>query len=313
MDKSRPRNNDNDKLEIKQNGVEKKHDADLQQYAPAEEEKQMSFLDHLEELRWHIIRAFGAIFAFAIIAFLCKTIVWHYIILSPTRPDFWTFRMFCKIGSAMGSEAFCFDEMPFIIQSRKMTGQFTMHITSSIVMGFIAAFPYVFWEIWRFVSPGLYDNEKQLSRGAVFSVSMLFSLGILFGYFVVTPVSVQFLGTYQVDPSILNEFDITSYISIVLTLVLGCGLLFQLPIVVYFLSKVGVVTPELLVTYRRHAIVVILIIAAFVTPPDPITQMLVAVPLVMLYQASIYISRAVLRGIRAKALADEMSTEEPLS
>lgn len=307
MDKSRPRTNDNDKLESKPNGVEKKHDADLQQYAPADEEKSMSFLDHLEELRWHIIRAFGAIIVFAIAAFVSKEIVWHHLILSPTRPDFWTFRMFCQLGSAVGSDAFCFDEMPFIIQSRKMTGQFTMHITSSVVLGFIAAFPYVFWEIWRFVSPGLYENERKLSRGAVFSVSVLFMMGVLFGYFVVTPVSVQFLGNYQVDPTILNEFDITSYISIVLTLVLGCGLLFQLPIVVYFLSKVGVVTPELLVTYRRHAIVVILIIAALVTPPDPITQMLVTIPLVMLYQASIYISRAVLRKAKAKALADEVS------
>lgn len=308
MDKSRPRTNDNSKLEAGQNGVEKKHDADLQPYAPAEE-AQMSFLDHLEELRWHIIRAFGAIFVFAIVAFICKEIVWHHLILSPTRADFWTFRMFCRIGSAVGSDAFCFDEMPFIIQSRKMTGQFTMHITSSVVLGFIAAFPYVFWEIWRFISPGLYENEKKLSRGAVFSVSMLFMLGVLFGYFVVTPVSVHFLGNYQVDPSILNEFDITSYISIILTLVLGCGLLFQLPIVVYFLSKVGVVTPDLLVAYRRHAIVVILIISAFVTPPDPITQMLVTIPLVLLYQASIYISRAVSRSARAKSLADEVNSD----
>lgn len=293
MDNSEERTDD--KLETRQNGVEKRPDGHVQQYAPAEEEKQMSFLDHLEELRWHIIRALGAIMVFAIAAFIAKEFVWHYLILSPTRPDFWSFRMFCQVSSRLGSDAFCFDEMPFIIQSRKMTGQFTMHITSSVILGLIAAFPYAFWEIWRFVSPGLYENEKRLSRGAVFFVSLLFMVGVLFGYFIVTPISVNFLGTYQVDPSILNEFDITSYVSILITLVLACGILFQLPIIVYFLSKAGVITPTALVTYRRHAIVVILIISALITPPDPITQLLVTFPLVLLYEMSISISRFVLR------------------
>ncbi|WPP53666.1 twin-arginine translocase subunit TatC [Catalinimonas niigatensis] len=264
----------------------------------------MSFLDHLEELRWHIIRSFGAILVFGIAAFLMKDFVWGVLILGPTKPDFWTYEMFCKVSSALGSDAFCIDEMPFIIQSRKMTGQFSMHIVSSVVIGLIVAFPYAFWEIWRFVSPGLYDNERKLSRGAVFFVSLLFSLGVLFGYFLVTPISVNFLGNYQVDETILNEFDITSYVSIVITLVLACGLLFQLPIVVYFLSKAGVISPEALVKYRKHAIVVILIIAALVTPPDPITQLLVTFPLLLLYQVSIYISRVVVRK-REEKMAEE--------
>ena len=262
---------------------------------PAPEAGEMSFLDHLEELRWHIIRSMVAIVVFAIGAFAAKEFVWGVLILGPTRVDFWTFQQFCSIGQLVGSEAFCMDTMPFIIQSRQMTGQFTMHIYSSVVLGLIFAFPYVFWEIWRFIAPGLYENERQLSRGAVFFVSLLFIVGVLFGYFVVTPISVNFLGHYQVDPSILNEFDITSYVSILITLVLACGLLFQLPIVVYFLSKAGIITPALLVNYRRHAIVVILIISALVTPPDPVTQLLVTFPLLLLYQASIYISRAVLR------------------
>ncbi|MFP4293280.1 MAG: twin-arginine translocase subunit TatC [Cyclobacteriaceae bacterium] len=260
----------------------------------------MSFLDHLEELRWHIVRSISAILILGIVAFLMKDFVWGVLILGPTKPDFWTFRMFCKMSSALGSEAFCFDEMPFIIQSRKMTGQFSMHIVSSAVLGLIAAFPYAFWEIWRFVSPGLYENERRLSRGAVFFVSLLFMMGVLFGYYIITPISVNFLGNYQVDTSILNEFDITSYVSIVVTLVLACGLLFQLPIVVYFLSKAGIITPDGLVTYRRHAIVVILIIAALVTPPDPITQLLITFPLLLLYQASIYISRMVVRKERER-------------
>lgn len=293
MDNSEERTDN--KLDARQNGVERKPDGDVQQYAPVEDEKQMSFLDHLEELRWHIIRAFASIMVFAIAAFIAKEFVWHYLILSPTRADFWSFRMFCEVSNRLGSDAFCFEKMPFIIQSRKMTGQFTMHITSSVVLGLIAAFPYAFWEIWRFVSPGLYENEKRLSRGAVFFVSLLFIIGVLFGYFIVTPISVNFLGTYQVDPSILNEFDITSYVSILITLVLACGLLFQLPIIVYFLSKAGVITPTALITYRRHAFVVILIVSALITPPDPITQLLVTFPLVLLYELSISISKFVLR------------------
>lgn len=272
---------------------------------PEPEPGQMSFLDHLEELRWHIVRSMAAIVVFAIVAFAAKDFFWGILILGPTKVDFWTFRQFCKIGNLVGSDAFCMDSMPFIIQSRQMTGQFTMHIYSSVVIGLIVAFPYVFWEIWRFIAPGLYDNERQLSRGAVFFVSLLFSIGVLFGYFVVTPISVNFLGNYQVDPSILNEFDISSYASILITLVLACGLLFQLPIVVYFLSKAGIITPHLLVNYRRHAIVVILIISALVTPPDPVTQLLVTFPLLLLYQASIYISRVVLRKKREAELADE--------
>jgi sec-independent protein translocase protein TatC len=266
---------------------------------------QMSFLEHLEELRWHIIRALVAIVVFAVGAFAAKEFVWGTLILAPTKVDFWTFRQFCRIGTLVGSDAFCMESMPFIIQSRKMTGQFTMHIYSSAVIGLIFAFPYVFWEIWRFIAPGLYDNERKLSRGAVFFVSLLFITGVLFGYFIVTPISVNFLGHYQVDPTILNEFDITSYVSILITLILACGLLFQLPIVVYFLSKAGLITPALLINYRRHAIVVILVISALVTPPDPVTQLLVTLPLLLLYQASIGISKVVLRRkARAEAEAD---------
>ena len=287
-----------------QNGLDDRREDALGPYDYSPEAEQMSFLDHLEELRWHIIRAVSSILIFGVAAFLMKDFVWGILILGPTKAEFWTFQLFCKISTAVGSEAFCFDEMPFIIQSRKMTGQFSMHIVSSAVIGLIAAFPYVFWEIWRFVSPGLYENERKLSRGAVFFVSLLFMIGVLFGYYVVTPISVNFLGNYQVDPTILNEFDITSYVSILVTLVLACGLLFQLPIVVYFLSKAGVISPASLVQYRRHAIVVILIVAAFITPPDPITQLLVTLPLILLYQASIYISRVVTRR-EARRMAEE--------
>ena len=171
-----------------------------------------------------------------------------------------------------------------------MTGQFSMHITSSIVLGIIVAFPYFFWEMWRFVSPALYDNEKKTSRGATFFVSLLFMSGVLFGYYIVAPISINFLANYQVDASVLNEFDITSYVSTLTMLVLACGLMFQLPMVILFMSKAGIINPQILKKYRKIAIVVILVISAFITPPDPISQLLISFPLIILYEISIYIS-----------------------
>ena len=260
-----------------------------------EDDNEMSFLDHLEELRWHLIRSLIAIMVFAVAAFLSKDLVFHTIILGPSRLDFWTYELLCKFSVMLNTPALCIEELPFIIQSRKMTGQFSMHITSSFVIGIICAFPYAFWEIWRFVKPGLYPRERKAARGATFYVSLLFLLGVGFGYFIVTPVSVNFLANYQLDPTILNEFDIISYVSTVITLILGCGILFQLPIIVYFLTRAGIVTPELLVQYRRHAIIVILVLGAMLTPPDPFSQILVAIPLLGLYQVSIFISRRVIK------------------
>ncbi|MEQ9424474.1 MAG: twin-arginine translocase subunit TatC [Cyclobacteriaceae bacterium] len=256
-------------------------------------EKEMSFLDHLEELRWHLIRSFSAIAIFAIAAFVSKQLVFHTIILGPSRTDFWTYRMLCKLGEALGSSAICIDELSFIIQSRQMTGQFTMHITSSFVIGLVCAFPYAFWEIWRFVKPGLYPKERRAARGATFWVSFLFITGVTFGYFIMTPISVNFLASYSLDDSIANEFDIISYVSTVVTLVLASGILFQMPIVTYFFTKAGIITPQLMKTYRKHAIIVILILGAMLTPPDPFSQILIALPLIGLYQISIAIAKMV--------------------
>jgi sec-independent protein translocase protein TatC len=270
-----------------------------------EDEREMTFLDHLEELRWHLVRSLIAIAVFAVLAFVSKNLVFHVIILGPSRIDFWTYRMLCEFSEILKTPALCIEELPFIIQSRKMTGQFSMHITSSFVIGIICAFPYAFWEIWRFIKPGLYPKERSAARGATFYVSLLFILGVLFGYFIVTPISVNFLSNYRLDPTILNEFDIISYVTTVITLVLACGILFQLPIVVFFLTKAGLVTPELMKAYRRHAIIVILILGAMLTPPDPFSQILIAIPLVGLYQVSIFISRRVIR----REQLDETSTE----
>ena len=255
-----------------------------------DEPGEMSFLDHLEELRWHLIRSLVAIFVFAIAAFISKGIIFGKIILGPSKSSFWTYNMLCILSELVNSDALCITELPFIIQSRQMTGQFSMHITSSFVIGLICAFPYAFWEIWRFVKPGLYEKERKAASGATFYVSLLFFMGVVFGYFVVTPISINFLSNYQIDPSILNEFDIISYVSTVTTLVLACALLFQLPIVVYFATKAGLVSSVLLKNYRKHSIIVILMLSAVLTPPDPFSQVLIAIPLGLLYQLSILIA-----------------------
>ena len=256
-------------------------------------EREMSFLDHLEELRWHIIRSLGSIAVLAVVAFIFREPIWHYIILAPSRPNFWTYEMFCRLGSLTGAEFFCIDELPFIIQNRRMTAQFTMALSSSFVIGLIIAFPYAFWEFWRFIKPGLYKNEKQLSRGAVFFVTLLFLTGILFGYYIVAPISINFLTNFKLDESILNEIDLTSYVGTVMMLVLACGIMFQLPVVVYFLTKAGIITPEFLKIYRKHAIVVILVLSALLTPPDVISQILMCFPLLFLYEISIMVSTAI--------------------
>lgn len=270
----------------------------------------MSFIDHLEELRWHVIRGLGAIIVFAIAAFLNKDLVFHEIILGPSRSSFWTYRMLCEWGGRVGSDALCIEELPFILQSRQMSSQFTMHLTSSFMVGLICAFPYVFWEIWRFISPALYDQERNISAGAVFFVSLLFMMGTLFGYFLVAPLSINFLSNYQVDPSIVNEFDINSYISTLTMLVLACALMFQLPVVVLFLSKIGVATPANMRAYRKISIVIILIVSAVITPPDVTSQMLIALPLMLLYEISIYLSAIILRRKQKEERAELKALEE---
>lgn len=256
-----------------------------------EEEEGMSFLDHLEALRFHLLRSVAAILVFSVIAFLAKSIVFGMIILGPSKIDFFTYRVLCDIAGLLNVPALCIDELPFTIQSRQMTGQFSMHMTSSFIVGFIVAFPYVFWEFWRFISPGLYDKEKNAASGAVFFVSFLFLLGAAFGYYVLAPLSINFLANYQLDPTIVNEFDITSYVTTLVMLVLASAIMFQLPVVVYFLSMSGLVTSKMLKSYRKHSIVVILILSAIITPPDVISQLLISMPIMVLYEVGISIAK----------------------
>ncbi|PVW13570.1 twin-arginine translocase subunit TatC [Marixanthomonas spongiae] len=262
--------------------------------------KEMSFLDHLEELRWHLIRSTAAVVIVATLAFIAKDFIFDVLLFGPKSADFPTYRLLCKASRFIGMDSFCFDELPFRIQSRTMSGQFSAHIWTSITAGIIIAFPYIVYEFWKFISPGLMPNERKNSRGFIFVASFLFFIGVLFGYYVITPLSINFLGSYRVSEEVFNDFDLSSYISLVRASVLASGLIFQLPIVIYFLTKVGLVTPEILRKYRKFALVIVLIISAVITPPDIASQVIVAVPVVILYEISIYISKAVIRNQNKK-------------
>lgn len=251
---------------------------------------EMSFLDHLEELRWHLIRASLAIMAVSIIAFIYKSIVFDVIIFGPKNPDFITYRFFCSLSQRIGGSLFCFDEMPFELLNTRMAGQFTTHLWVSMVAGFIVAFPYVLYEFWRFISPGLRQEERKSSKGVIFISSLLFLTGVSFGYFVISPFSVQFLTSYTVSADVVNRIDLSSFISTITSVTLASGLVFELPVIVYFLSKAGLLTPALMRTYRKHALVVILVLSAIITPPDITSQILVTLPVILLYEVSIKVS-----------------------
>lgn len=256
----------------------------------------MSFLDHLEELRWHLIRATVAVLIAGTAAFIAKEFIFDIIIFGPKKPDFPTYRGLCNISKFLGfDEGLCFKELPFSVQSRKVAGQFSVHIWTSITAGFIFAFPYVIYEFWKFIAPAMHTKEKKYSKGFIVICSFLFFLGVLFGYYVITPLSINFLGGYQVSKEVLNEFDIDNYIALVRVSVIACGLIFELPVIMFFLTKIGLVTPEFLRKYRKFALVIVLILSAIITPPDIVSQVIVAIPVLILYEVSIFISKAVIK------------------
>ena len=270
------------------------------------EGSEMTFLEHLEELRWNLIRAFGSIFVFAIIAFIYIHEIFDNVIMSPSRPDFWAYRQLCRLADLTGYADLCVKKLDFTLQALGMSDNFTMGITISFIIGLAFAFPYAFWEIWRFVKPGLKLTERRAARGAVFYVSLLFFLGLLFGYYVASPLAINFLANWQLSPEIKNQYDITSYIAILATLSLGCALMFQMPMIAFVLSKVGLLTPAFMRTFRKHAWIVILVVAGIITPsPDVYSQLLVAFPLVILYEISILVSASIQRA-RLKESAELM-------
>ena len=272
----------------------------IDQLDEQEETKEMSFFDHLDELRKHIIRSVLAIVVFSVVAFANKHILFDVILFGPKNPDFWTYRMFCKLSLLLtGTEDYCVKEIGFILSNISITGQFSQHFFISFIAGCILAFPFILWQFWQFIKPALSAKEKGYARGLVFYSSVLFFTGILFGYYLLSPVSVSFMGSYRVSDEVINEINLESYISFVATLTFATGLVFELPILVYFLAKIGLLTSGWMRKYRRYAIVVILILAALVTPPDVSSQVLLTIPLLGLYELSIWVASRVERNERA--------------
>lgn len=274
---------------------------------------EMSFLEHLEELRWHIIRSIMAILVFMIIAFIFKSFLFDHVILAPSRPDFFTNRLLCNLGHAtifghtFNSPALCINTKKLNLINIKMAGQLTTHIAVAMVAGLILAFPFVIREFWNFFKPALKATEAKYASSAVLASTLLFFIGVVFGYYMLAPLSIHFLSTYQISADVVNQINVRSYIGTISSLCLATGLVFELPIIAFFLTKIGVVTPQFMRKYRKHAIVVIFIVAAIITPPDVFSQTLVAIPLLILYEVSIFISARVVRDRdkkRAEFMAD---------
>ena len=258
-----------------------------------QEEEEMGFLDHLEELRWTLFKGFGGILFFTAVAAFFRRWVIENILLGPKKPDFISYRIF-------GIET-----TEFVIQNRTVTGQFFTDWGTALVVGGIIGSPVFVYYLWKFIEPGLYPGEKKGLRFSAVFASFFFLLGICFGYFVITPLALQFFAQYQISPEILNEFDITKYFEMITFWSFGTGVLFELPVVIYFLAKLGIATPDSLRRSRKYALIVCLILAAFFTPPDPISQILVATPLLLLYEASIYVA-AYVQKKKAKELEEAL-------
>jgi len=266
-------------------------------------EGEMSFLEHLEELRWHIIRSVLAIVIFMVVAFIFKKLIFDTIILAPTKSDFVTSRLLCQFGhflserwNLIGSpDALCINTKHLNLINIKMAGQLTTHITVAMVSGLILAFPFVINEFWKFFRPALKSNEARQAEGAVLASTLLFFTGVLFGYFLLAPLSIHFLSSYEISSDVVNQINVRSFIGTLTSICLATGLVFELPVIAFFLSKIGVLTPSFMRKYRKHSIVAIFVVAAIITPPDVFSQMLVSIPLLMLYEVSIFVSAAVIR------------------
>jgi sec-independent protein translocase protein TatC len=265
-----------------------------------DEDKEMSFLGHLEELRWRLVRSAAVIVIIAIVIFIFTSPIVEYVFLSMKDINFPTYRFFNWVTMSLGMEDGMFSkEIPIEMQSTTVTGQFSTNMYLAFVGGFIVAFPYIFYQFWSFLKPALKQTEFTVAKGSIFYGSLLFLMGIGFGYFVVCPLSVQFFGVYKVHAEVDNIFTINSYLSLITTTTLFSGLFFELPMVIMILSKLGIVSPELLKKYRKHALVVILILSAIITPPDVISQVIVAVPILILYEVGILVSKRIQKKKKA--------------
>ena len=252
----------------------------------------MSFLEHLEELRWRLVRSAIAVLLIGIVIWSYQEWIMNNVFMSMKKKDFFSFRIMCEWFGT------CVEDIPVQLQSMTVSGQFGYALMMSFMGGMVLGFPFIFYQIWAFLKPGLKFKEKNIARGIVFYVSLLFFLGILFGYYVVAPLSIQFFGSYQISSEIRNDFTISSYMTMIISTVFYTGLFFLLPVVTYLLTKIGLLGPEFLVKYRKHAIVMILILSAIITPPDIISQVIVSIPIFFLYEIGIMISRRVVKGAK---------------
>ncbi|NTV83855.1 MAG: twin-arginine translocase subunit TatC [Bacteroidales bacterium] len=257
-------------------------------------EKEMSFWEHLEELRWHLVRAVIVLVLLAIGAFIMRKFIFDVIILAPKEPDFISYRALCALGKWLSTDALCIGAEPLEIINIQMSGQFMVHLYISMMAALVVAFPYLLWEIWSFIRPALLPKEKKYSQGVVIYSTILFIIGMLFSYYLIVPLTVNFFSSYQVSESVNNTITLNSYISTVVSLSLATGLVFELPIVVFFLTKVGLLTPAFMKKNRKYVLVILLTIAAIITPPDIFSQILVTIPLMLLYELSILVSAKVI-------------------
>lgn len=265
-----------------------------------EESSQMSFLQHLEELRWRLVRCAVAILIMGVAIWFNMDWIMKNVFMSMLKADFITYDFFCRHFDIM-----CVKEIPAEVQSRQVGGQFGYALWMSFIGGVVAAFPFIFYQLWAFVKPGLKQKEKQVVKGIVFYVSILFFAGILFGYFIVAPMSIQFFGTFKITDSIRNEFDLNSYMSTIISTVFYSGLFFLLPVVMYLFAKLGIISAAFLRKYRKHAIVGVLILAAVITPPDMISQIIASIPIVLLYELSIFVVVGVEKARKKAELLDD--------
>ena len=258
------------------------------------QEKEMSFLGHLEELRWRLVRSVVLIMLLAVVLFYFTDPIVNNVYLKMSKTNFPTYQFFCYLSEKLNfSDLLCADDIPIQIQSIEMTKQFSTNMYFALIGGFILSFPFTFFQMWSFVKPGLKTKEVYATRWIVFNASLLFFLGVLFGYYLISPLCVQFFGGYKLTNEIQNNFTISSYMSMITTSTFLTGLFFELPVIMYLLAKIGILSSAVLKKYRRHSIVVILILSTIITPPDVISQLLVTFPIYTLYEIGIVVVKRV--------------------
>lgn len=266
----------------------------LDQVDVDQQEKNMTFLEHLEELRWHLMRSIVAIVIFSIVAMVKYRFIFDEVIFAVTRSDFPIYRAFCKLSYALyGNDKLCFESITLDTQNLDVSGQFIYLMVVSFTIGLILGAPYLLWEFWKFFKPALKPSERKYTSGIVFTTSMLFFIGVAFGYYVLAPLSVNFFINFQLTEHIQNNFTMQSYVSFISTLALASGVVFELPLIVFFLAKLGLITSDFLKKYRKHAVIVILILASVITPPDIMSQILLTIPVYFLYEVGIFIAKRI--------------------